>query len=159
MNEQQRQEVLAHVTHNLAFIPISADLYTELEAWSRRDGGSGGPGAVAAIADHQLWSFLERMDQGDLVPKASGRGYHWQDPNSLKVLELPHGSEVRTQYYGEWKTATVQNGVLMWEGKAYSSPSKLCNAMRGDTNNNAWKEFEVKRPSDQQFRRANFFRR
>src|SRR3546814_16650820 len=93
MNEQQRQEVLAHVSQNLAFIPISADLYCELEAWARQDSGSGGPGAVAAIADHQLWSFLERMNEVDVVPKQSRRSFHWQDPNSLKVLELPHGSD------------------------------------------------------------------
>ena len=159
MNTQQFQEVLAHVTRNLALIPISADLYSELEAWSRQEGGDGGPGAVAAIADHQLWSFLERMNEGDVDPEPAGRSYHWQDRDSFNVLELPHGSEIRTQYYGEWKTAAVEDGRLMWEGKAYPSPSKLCNAMRGSTNNNAWKEFEVKRPSDSQFRRANLFRR
>ncbi len=159
MNEQQRLEVLAHVTHNLAFIPVSADLYCELEAWSRRDGGNGGPGAVAAIADYQLWSFLERMQEDKVAPKSTGRSYHWQNRDSLKVVELPHGTEIRTRYYGECKTAIVEDGTITWEGKTYSSPSKLCNAMRGDTNNNAWRELEIMRPGDAQFRRADFFRR
>lgn len=159
MNKQQRQEVLEHVTRHLAFIPVSADLYCELEAWSRREGGNGGPGAVATIADHQLWSFLERMRGEELTTISAGRSYHWQDPISLKVLELPHGTEIRTQYYGEYKTATVEDGILTWGSQAYASPSKLCNAMRGDKNNNAWRELEIKRPRDLHFFRADSFRR
>ena len=158
MNEQQRDEVFAHVVQNLAFIPISAELYSELDAWSRRDGGTGGPGSIASIADHQLWFFLERMQEEG--PRTSeGCSFYWQDPGSGKVVELPHGTELRTHYYYEWKLALVQDGSFIWEGKSFSSPSKVCNAMRGGTNNNAWKEFEIKRPSDTQFRPANFFRK
>lgn len=156
MNEQQRQDVLNHVLHNIAFIPVSAELYAELDEWARRD-GNGGPGAVASIADHQLWDFLERVNQ-DHPPANKGRSVYWKDPGSGKVAELPDGTELRTQYFGEWRVAIVTDGSIEWSGASFLSPSKACNAMRGDTSNNAWKEFEVKRPTDTGYRAANRLR-
>lgn len=157
MNEQQFNDLIGEVTRNLAFIPISSELYCELENWSKNNGGSGGPAEVAAIANHQLCFFLERMRE-TASPQEDGISFYWQDPNSRAVVELPHGTELKTRYKFEWKVAVVDDGKFMWDGKAYSSPSKACNAMRGGTNNNAWKEFELKRPSDSKFRPANEFR-
>lgn len=155
MNEQQRQDVLNHVLHNIAFIPVSAELYSELEDWARNSGG--GTGAVAAIADHQLRFFLERM-QEEHEPTNEGRSMYWRDPGSGKVVELPHGTELRTKYFGEWRVAVVNDGVIEWETRSFKSPSQACNALRGDTSNNAWREFEIKRPADTGFRGANRLR-
>lgn len=157
MSEQQFNDLVGKVARDLVFIPISKDLYSELEAWSKNDGGPGGLATVAAIADHQLRFFLERISESGSLPE-EGVSFYWQDPNSRVVLELPHGTELRTRYKLEWRVAKVDDGIFVWEGKAYSSPSKVCNAMRGGTNNNAWMELSIKRPSDPEFRSANKFR-
>ena len=72
---------------------------------------------------------------------------------------LPDGTEVRTKYFREVKVATVLDGELVWEGKAFDSMSQLARAMRGDTSNNAWKVLEVKRRGDANWKLADLLRR
>ena len=158
MNEQQRQDVLSHVIHNIAFIPISAELYTEVQNWAQANGSDCGPGTIAEIVDDQLRSFLERVNE-EMPSTKEGRSIYWQDRGSGKVVELAHGTTLRTRHYGQWQTANVNNGEIIWNDRVFTSPSQACNAMRGDTSNNAWKEFEVKRPNDTDFRGANRLRR
>lgn len=158
MSNRKLDELLPVITKELAFIPLSMDLYQELESWLQKERGSGGPGAVAALADHQLRFFLERMYEENLPP-SKGRSVYWSDPTYGGILELPHGTEIRTSHLGEWKVARVSDGEIVWNGKGFHSPSQACNSMRGDSSNNAWLTLEVKRPQDTKFRSAKYFRK
>ena len=48
------------------------------------------------------------------------------------------------------KLAQVLDGKVVWEGKEFESVAQACNAMRGDTSNNAWLVMEVKLPREGQ---------
>lgn len=105
--------------------------------------------------EHAVESFLDRTedDWQRHSPLKAGADYVWDQ------VVLPNGTELRTQYKGEWKVGVLRNQRFEFDGQLYSSPSKLCNAMRGDTSNNAWNMLEVKRPQDLTFRLADGFRR
>ena len=156
MNERQREQVLDHVIHNIAFIPVSIELYNALYDSSRKQGNSS-LGVVSTVAESLLWQYLEDMQEE--YPAEKGRSVHWKDPNSGRLIELKQNTELRTRYFGEWKVAFVKDGSIEWEGRSYKSPSQACNAMRGDTSNNAWIEFEIKRPGDNGFRLADKLRK
>lgn len=104
--------------------------------------------------EHAVESFLDRTedDWNSYEPSKRGTGYVWDQ------LALPEGTELRTQYKGDWKVAILKNHRFEYDGHSYRSPSKVCNAMRGDTSNNAWVMLEIKRPQDVAFRLANSFR-
>lgn len=105
--------------------------------------------------EHAVESFLDRTedDWQQHSPFNVGASYVWDQ------VTLPEGTQLRTQYKGEWKLATLKNRKFEFDGEAYTSPSKLCNAMRGGTSNNAWILLELKRPQDVSFRLADRFRR
>lgn len=149
MVAQSLTEALEHVIHNIRLVPLDADLYQRLiDLHNGRDN-------VAAIVEHQLEFYLERMEE------ESGTSYESNSELGVlfgKVL-LPHGTLLRTKHHGDWKQAEIQNGEILWDGNTYESVAKACNAMRGDTSNNAWLVLEVKRPKDSSFRQAERLRR
>ncbi|SDJ22763.1 hypothetical protein SAMN04487926_13835 [Paraburkholderia steynii] len=69
-------------------------------------------------------------------------GMMWQD------LYLPSGTQLYTPYKGIKIFAEVRCGKINVPslGKQFRSPGEACNAMRGDTSNNAWREFFVSAP-------------
>jgi len=150
MNERQRDEIFSEVVRETALIPISADLFNELYEWVRRNRRHTGISTISAIAEDQLWSFLDRNRDPNQL--GEGKSLFW------KSLELPHGTKLKTTYFGEEVIATVENGKVIWGGDSYSSPSAACNAMRGNTQNNAWIELEVQRPGDEIYRLADRLR-
>ncbi len=107
------------------------------------------------IIEHSVESFLDRTEDD------------WQDHSSFKAgadyvwdqLVMAEGTQLRTHHRGSWSVAELKNQRFEFDGESFSSPSKLCNAMRGDTSNNAWITLEIKRPQDVAFRMANSFRR
>lgn len=154
MNEQQREQILDYVTGNLALIPVSSEIYDEIYMYSKRN-GTGGAGAVAAIVEHQLWDFLDRNKDYE---EPEGESVFWRDPKTGKTLELHHGTELSTNYFGDKHVAKIVDGKIQWNGKVFTSPAQACNAMRGGTQNNAWREFSVKRLGDTEFKPAQRFR-
>ena len=85
MNERQREQVLDHVIHNIAFIPVSIELYNALYDSSRKQGNSS-LGVVSTVAESLLWQYLEDMQEE--YPAEKGRSVHWKDPNSGRLIEL-----------------------------------------------------------------------
>ncbi len=104
--------------------------------------------------EHAVESFLDRTEDDWQVhsPFIVGADYVWDQ------LVLSDGTQLRTQHKGIWKVAELRTQQFEFDGQSYSSPSKLCNAMRGGTSNNAWISLEIKRPQDVLFRLANSFR-
>lgn len=154
MNQQDRQQILDFITTSIALIPVSAEVYDAIYAYSKRH-GNGGAGSVASITEHQLWDFLER-NQDFVAP--IGHSVIWQNPKSGKTVELPHGTELSTKYFGTWLVAKVVDGSIEWDGKTFTTPAQACNAMRGGTQNNAWRELSVKRPGDPDFKPAQLLK-
>lgn len=128
-------------------VPLSHDLYAQL---AQRY-----PAGVSSVLEHVVQDFLDRTED-DLVAKrkeARRKGVQW------KELFLPHGTQVRTKYFGKYPVAEIADGDICWDGETYPSMSQLVRAMRGDTSNNAWVVLEVKRPTDHDWVRADRLRK
>lgn len=110
------------------------------------------PHGISSLIENVVYDYLERTEE-DFIPPIQAEGVHWES------LFLPNGTEVRTKYFGEYKTALVDGENIVWEGKTYPSFARLTNAMRGGTMNNAWKELHVKRPADKMWMSAQSIRR
>lgn len=101
------------------------------------------PDRVSTVIENVTWDFLERTkDDFEVVEKSRGKGIFWES------LFLPSGTEFRVRHFGQYKYAKLEGEVLNYNGKVYPSISKMANAMRGNTNVNAWKLVEIKRPTD-----------
>lgn len=126
---------------NITYVPLTNDLLVRLiERYQ---------GEYHGVIENVIESFLERTeDDWDFQPP-SKKGYTWDQ------LFLPDGTELRTKYRQELHVATIENGKVSYNGELFDSPAQVCNAMRGDTSNNAWITLEVKRPQDIAFRLAD----
>jgi hypothetical protein len=115
-------------------IPMSRELHDEL---ARRY-----PNSVASVVEHVVQDFLDRMADYKSEPRQKPSGVHWGS------VFLPDGTQLRTKHYGSHNVADIEEGAPWWDGVKYTSIAQMANAMRGGTNNNAWKVLEVKRPQD-----------
>lgn len=110
------------------------------------------PHGVSALIETVVTDFLDRTEDEFSIP-ADPVGVFWD------ALFLPHGTQIRTKYFGEFKLAVIDNEVIKWDGNVYPSFARLVNAMRGGTMNNAWRELQIKRPSDKTWMPAQSLRR
>ncbi len=131
---------------NITYIPLENDLLIRLINRYKED--------YSVAINNVIEDFLDRTaeDHGETVSFREG-GYIWDQ------VELPPGTQLRTRYHDEWQVATVSNNLFVYNDSSYKSPSKVCNAMRGGTSNNAWITLDIKRPQDIEFKKANRFRK
>lgn len=110
------------------------------------------PHGVSALIETVVADFLDRTEDEFSIP-AEPVGVFWE------ALFLPNNTEIRTKYFGEFKIAKIESQSITWEGETYPSFAQLANAMRGGTMNNAWRELQIKRPSDRTWMPAQSLRR
>lgn len=114
---------------------IPTDLY---QAIARRY-----PDRVSTLIENVTWDFLDRTaDDFEAKERANRKGIFWES------LFLAAGTEFRVRHHGQYKYARLEGELPTYNGKTYPSISKMANAMRGNTNVNAWKHVEIKRPTD-----------
>ena len=130
---------------NTTYVPLKNDLLMKLIDRYKEN--------YPIAIDDVIEDFLERT-AGEYDAQTGFRegGYIWDQ------LELPSGTQLRTRYLDEWQLATLKNGKFYFRNKAYKSPAKVCNAMRGDKTTNAWMMLQIKRPQDIEFKKAEKFR-
>lgn len=130
---------------NTTYVPLKNDLLLKLIDRYKEN--------YPVAIDDVIEDFLERTadDHAEHAGFRDG-GYVWDQ------LELPSGTQLRTHYFDEWQTATLENGKFYFNKVAYKSPAKLCNAMRGNKTTNAWMMLQIKRPQDIEFKKAEKFR-
>ena len=103
--------------------------------------------------DDVIEDFLERTAaEHEATPSFREGGYVWDQ------VELPPGTQLRTRYQKQWHIAELRDGQFYFNDKGYTSPAKVCNAMRGNKTTNAWMMLQIKRPQDIEFRKAEKFR-
>ncbi len=130
---------------NTTYVPLKNDLLLKLIERYKED--------YPLAIDDVIEDFLERTSDTDTArPGFREGGYIWDQ------LELPAGTQLRTRYFDEWQIGTLRDGKFYYKNRAYKSPAKLCNAMRGNKNSNAWMMLQIKRPQDIEFRKAEKFR-
>lgn len=127
------------------YVPLKNDLLLRLIERYKED--------YPLAIDDVIEAFLERTaDEFETEAGIREGVYVWDQ------LLLPPGTQLRTRYFDQWQVATLRNGRFYYRNKTYRSPAKLCNAMRGNKNCNAWLMLQIKRPQDAEFRKAEKFR-
>ena len=147
------------------FVPLQADLYSELVRRSRRSD-------VSNYIEYSVSNFLERT-QGDphvwaeeYVEEAGReeavsfrerfgnptRGYQWQ------ALFLPNGTRVRMSYRGGVEYAEVRHDRLLFDGESVS-PSQFASRVADGTNRNAWRDLHIQFPGEASWKLADGLRR
>ncbi|MHB8414802.1 MAG: hypothetical protein ACYDB1_05370 [Acidiferrobacteraceae bacterium] len=128
-------------------VPLSHDLYAQL---AQRY-----PAGVSSVLEHVIQDFLDRAEEDFTARREEARqkGLQWD------ALFLPHGTQIRTKYFGKYTIAEIVAGEIRWDGQVCPSMSRLARAMRGDTSNNAWVVLEIKRPTDADWIRADRLRK
>lgn len=110
------------------------------------------PYGVSALIETVVIDFLERTEDEFSIP-SEPVGVFWE------ALFLPNRTEIRTKYFDEFKIALIEDQAIVWEGEVYPSFAQLSNAMRGGKMTNAWRELQVRRPSDRTWMPAQSLRR
>jgi hypothetical protein len=110
------------------------------------------PHGLSSLIEDVLNDFLERnKDEFELDQSASG--VYWE------AVFLPEKTQIRTKYFGEFKVATIEDQNIVWDGEVYTSFAQLSNSMRGNKMTSAWRELQIKRPSDTTWLPAQSLRR
>lgn len=132
-------------------IPIPTHIFLSLVDFLRREGSSRDPVEIINTAI-EYWMDNASWKQEDLLPDVFNqeKGYRW------KQLFLPHDSLIRMKYKGQFHYAKVEGDTIKYEDKEVS-PSEFANTVTG-TNRNAWRDLEIKRPSDNAWFVADFLR-
>lgn len=110
------------------------------------------PHGISTLIENVVADFLDRTEEDFSMPDQPV-GVFWD------ALFLPNGTQLRTKYFSEFKLAKIEDETIIWEGDVYPSFARLANAMRGGTMNNAWRELQIKRPSDKTWMPAQSLRR
>ncbi|MBV8667023.1 MAG: hypothetical protein JO269_11125 [Burkholderiaceae bacterium] len=110
------------------------------------------PDGISRLIEDVVMDFLERTGD-DFSARPQPTGIYWES------LFLPSGTQLRTRYFGEFKVAEINNESIVWGGSVFPSFAQLTNAMRGGTSNNAWRELQIRRPSDKTWVAAQSLRR
>ena len=70
---------------------------------------------VSSLIEQLVSDFLERTEEDFLADLSKPTGVYWES------LFLPTGTQVRTKYFGEYKVATIEGELIVWDGVMFSS--------------------------------------
>lgn len=130
-------------------VPIPTDQFLSLAAFLDGHGSTQDPVQVVALAI-DYWMNNAEWKPALRGTGSKGRGYRW------KELFLPHGTEARFRYKGQYHYARVEGDDFRADDEAIS-PSQFANAV-ANSSRNAWRDIEVKRPGDREWRLAQSLR-
>jgi len=103
----------------------------------------------------EYYEFLDRRrGESDFRDKYgdTNKGYRWQE------IDLPNGTQLYMEYKKQKHYASVQFEKIMYEGESYS-PAILARKIANGTTRNAWRDFYIKRPGDNEWKLADVLRR
>lgn len=132
-------------------VPIPTHVFLSLTDFLKQSGSTRDPVEVIHTAI-DYWMENASWKKEDLLPDVfdQEKGYLW------KQVFLPHGSIIRMKYKGQYFYAKVEGDRILYEEKEVS-PSEFANSVTG-TSRNAWRDLEIKRPSDSGWHLADYLR-
>lgn len=128
-------------------VPISTETFLALYEFLKQEELDRDPvemveNAIDYWLDNASWKpdLVDAYRPTEGADPGRGRSYRWKD------VSLPHGTQVRMRYRGEYHYAGIDGDRFVVDGQP-SSPSAFACAVT-NTSRNAWRDLEVKRPSD-----------
>jgi hypothetical protein len=138
-------------------VPIHTSVFLDLVDFLRDQGSNRDP--VVAVADAiDYWIQNTSWKQHDLMPEiftTESRGYTWKYKDSC--LFLPHDTEIRMPYKGQYHYAKVVGDEIKYKDAAIT-PGALANAVTSSSRN-AWRDLWIKRPDEKEWTLADQLRR
>lgn len=138
-------------------VPVPAKLFLELVDFLREQGSDRDP--VQAVSDAiDYWMENASWKPADLMPEifaTKSPGYTWKYKDD--AIFLPHGTEIRMPYKGQYHYARVEGDEIKYKG-APTSPGAFANVV-ADSSRNAWRDLWIKRPGDKEWALADKCRR
>lgn len=136
---------------SLINVPVPTQTFLTLSDFLKQSGSNRDPVEIISTAI-DYWMDNAEWKKEDLLPDVfdQEKGYRW------KQVFLPHGSMIRMKYKGQFSYAKVEGDKIIFENKEVS-PSEFANTVTG-THRNAWRDLEVKRPSDTAWQLADLLR-
>jgi hypothetical protein len=109
--------------------------------------------ALTALRTDQSTTYDDVIRDLLRLPKASGAGERAGPRKAwtYKGVTLPHGTDLRVTYKGELRTAKIEDGEWIQDGRARSSPSEAANAIT-NTSVNGWTFWEARLPGETRWR-------
>ena len=137
-------------------VPVSTKQFIELANFLNEQGSNREPVEVIATAiDYwmQNASWKPEVLKPEIINTES-RGYTWKYKD--RSIFLPHGTEIRMPYKGQYHYAKVEGDSICYQG-GNVSPSVLANTIT-KSSRNAWRDLWIKRPGDQEWTLADDIR-
>ena len=136
-------------------VPIPTDLFVSLVDFLRAEGDGRDPVHLVADAIDYWLSNASWKSELLSTPSPESRGYTWKYKDSS--VFLPHGTEIRMPYKGQYYYAKVEGDHIMFNGQAIT-PGAFANAVT-KSSRNAWRDLWIKRPGEKEWTLADESRR
>jgi hypothetical protein len=120
-------------------IPVFNQLCDHLDRGGRKQ-------ELSEVAGMAIREWLQSADHAPVDVSLILSGYQWKD------LFLPSGTVLRTVFKGHHYQATVQENVILFDGR-HVSPSEFVNTM-GGSSRNAWRALWLLFPNEKIWRLA-----
>ena len=128
-------------------VPVQTETFLALYEFLKGEGVDIDPvemvgNAIDYWLDNASWKpdLVDGYRRSNGSEAQKGRAYRW------KEVSLPHGTEVRMRYRGEYHYARIEGDRFTVQGEP-SSPSAFAHSVT-NTSRNAWRDLEIKRPHD-----------
>lgn len=158
------------------YVPLRLDLYKELirrhDRWNDTNPNNYIEYSVENFLDRthgdpDIWTNEEYLEECAQEFANKERQQRYGDPKKgyfWKSLFLPNGTQLRMTYNGSDHCAEVCHQKILYQGETRApegnlfSPARLARHIAHNTSRNAWRDFYVKRPTDREWRSADFLR-
>jgi hypothetical protein len=140
------------MSQSFVSIPVPTPLFLELVTFLKKEGFTHDPVQVVGDAI-EYWMENVSWKKDDMYPEVSRseRGYTW------KPVFLPHGTKIRMKYKRTMHYAAINGDEFIYQEQSMS-PSEFAKHVSGGVPRNAWRDLEIKRPTDEEWTSADFMR-
>jgi len=140
------------MTQSHVSVPVPTALFVELVNFLGEEGINLDP--VQTVSDAiNYWIENVSWKKHDMLggPSRSDQGYSW------KQVFLPHGTKIRMKYKGTMHYAAIDGDEFVYQDQPMS-PSEFAKQVASGIPRNAWRDLEVRKPSDTEWHSADVLR-
>jgi hypothetical protein len=135
------------MSENYISVPVPVSLFIDFHQLAVRQGRTAD---AVGVIHSVLENWLDMQDWSERsFPNQKG-GYRW------KNLLMPDMTKVRMRYQGQYHYASIDGDRFIWNGEL-STPGQFVNGVTG-TSRSAWRDIEIKRPTDNEWVAASTLR-
>src|SRR3989442_8675503 len=128
-------------------VPVPTELFVGLVDFLRAEGDGRDPVEVVATAVDYWLENASYKPELLTIPSPESRGYTWKHKDCS--VFLPHGTQIRMPYKGQYYYAKVEGDHIMFDGQPIT-PGAFANAVT-KSSRNAWRDLWIKRAGEKEW--------